>query len=115
VEFNELNEARRSFEAALDIQRNTLVNDPDNGQVIFGASTTLQNLGYLYTKRDMHEKAAMVLRESLSVREEMSKGSLTTLSLYSFMHSFTSTLNALILFCLCSFKKESCLRTTRRF
>ncbi|KAL3906456.1 MAG: hypothetical protein SGILL_009264 [Bacillariaceae sp.] len=71
VEFNELNEARRSFEAALDIQRNTLVNDPDNGQVIFGASTTLQNLGYLYAKRDMHEKAAMVLRESLSVSRTM--------------------------------------------
>jgi tetratricopeptide (TPR) repeat protein len=69
VEFNELNEARRSFEAALDIQRNTLVNDPENGQVIFGASTTLQNLGYLYAKRDMHEKAAMVLRESLGVSD----------------------------------------------
>ena len=67
VEFNELNEARRAFEAALDIQRNTLVNEPNNGQVIFGASTTLQNLGYLYAKRDMHEKSAMVLRESLSV------------------------------------------------
>ncbi|KAG7367367.1 expressed tetratricopeptide repeat protein [Nitzschia inconspicua] len=71
VEFGELNEARRSFEAALDIQRNTLINDPDNAQVIFGASTTLQNLGYLYTKRDMHEKAAMVLRESLSLQEKI--------------------------------------------
>lgn len=69
VEFNELNEARRSFEAALDIQRNSLVNDPDDRQVMFGASTTLQNLGYLYAKRDMHEKAAMVLRESLSVSD----------------------------------------------
>jgi tetratricopeptide (TPR) repeat protein len=69
VEFDELNEGRRSFEAALDIQRNALVNDPDNGQVMFGASTTLQNLGYLYAKRDMHEKAATVLRESLGVSE----------------------------------------------
>jgi tetratricopeptide (TPR) repeat protein len=68
VEFNELKEARRSFEAALDIQRNALVNDPENGPIMFGASTTLQNLGYLYAKRDMHEKAAMVLRESLTVR-----------------------------------------------
>jgi Tfp pilus assembly protein PilF len=69
VEFDELNEGRRSFEAALDIQRNALVNDPDNGQVMFGASTTLQNLGYLYAKRDMHEKAATVLRESLGVSD----------------------------------------------
>lgn len=67
VEFNELKEARRSFESALDIQRNALVNYPENGAIMFAASTTLQNLGYLYAKRDMHEKAAMVLRESLTV------------------------------------------------
>jgi tetratricopeptide (TPR) repeat protein len=67
VEFNELQEARRAFESALDIQRNALISNPENGPMIFGASTTLQNLGYLYGKRDMYEKAAMVLRESLSV------------------------------------------------
>jgi len=71
VEFNELKEARRSFESALDIQRNALVNDPENGPIMFGASTTLQNLGYLYAKREMYEKAAMVLRESLTLQEKV--------------------------------------------
>ena len=69
VEFNELREARRAFEAALDIQRNALCNDGESAPVLFGAATTLCNLGYLYRIRDMHEKAALVLREALSVRD----------------------------------------------
>jgi tetratricopeptide (TPR) repeat protein len=48
VEFNEFREARRAFEAALDIQRNALSQDPDSGPLMFGAATTLCNLGYLY-------------------------------------------------------------------
>eukprot|EP00536_Pseudo-nitzschia_multiseries_P003204 jgi/Psemu1/185315/e_gw1.48.81.1 len=67
VELGNLKEARKDFELALDIQRNALIRNPENGPMIFGASTTLQNLGYLYGKWDMYEKAAMVLRESLSV------------------------------------------------
>jgi tetratricopeptide (TPR) repeat protein len=81
VEFNELQEARRAFESALDIQRNALISNPENGPMIFGASTTLQNLGYLYGKRDMYEKAAMVLRESLSVsyyKLESNRGYIST-------------------------------------
>lgn len=67
VEFNELREARRAFEAALDIQRNALCHEPDSGPLMFGAATTLCNLGYLYRYREMHEKAALVLKEALSV------------------------------------------------
>jgi tetratricopeptide (TPR) repeat protein len=67
VEFQELKEARGAFEAALDIQRNALVHEPESGPLLFGAGATLQNLGYLYRKRGMYTKAAMVLREALSV------------------------------------------------
>jgi tetratricopeptide (TPR) repeat protein len=67
VEFNESKEAKRAFEAALDIQRNALVNDPNSGPILFGAATTLQNLAYLYRKNQMYEKEAVVLRESLGV------------------------------------------------
>jgi tetratricopeptide (TPR) repeat protein len=67
VEFQELTEARRAFEAALDIQRNALVHQPESGALLFGAGATLQNLGYLYRKRGMETKAAMVLREAMSV------------------------------------------------
>lgn len=67
VEFNELRDARRAFEAALDIQRNGLCHKPDSGPLKFGAATTLCNLGYLYRYRQMHQKAALVLREALSV------------------------------------------------
>jgi tetratricopeptide (TPR) repeat protein len=67
VEFQELAEARRAFEAALDIQRNALVHQPESGPLLFGAGATLQNLGYLYRKRGMESKAAMVLREAMSV------------------------------------------------
>jgi tetratricopeptide (TPR) repeat protein len=69
VELGEFEEARKDFESALDIQRNELIRNSENGPMIFGASTTLQNLGYLYGKRGLHEKAAMVLRESLSVSQ----------------------------------------------
>lgn len=67
VEFNELREARRAFEAALDIQRNALCHEPDSGPLMFGTATTLCNLGYLYRYREMHQKAALVLKEALSV------------------------------------------------
>ena len=67
VEFNESKEAKRAFEAALDIQRNALVSDPNSGPILFGAATTLQNLAYLYRKNQMYEKEAFVLRESLEV------------------------------------------------
>ena len=67
VEFNELREARRAFEAALDIQRNALSDDPQSGPIQFAAATTLCNLGYLYRNQEMHEKAALVLREALEV------------------------------------------------
>ena len=73
VELGELDSARKNFESALDIQRRTLVQNSDNGPMIFGASTTLQNLGYLYGKNEMYEKAAMVLRESLSVSQNECK------------------------------------------
>lgn len=69
VELGELEEARKAFESALDIQRNELIQNTENGPMIFGASTTLQNLGYLYGKMGSYEKAAMVLRESLSVSQ----------------------------------------------
>jgi len=71
VELGELEEAGKSFESALEIQRNALVQNSENGPMVFGASTTLQNLGYLYGKKKMHEKAAMVLRESLSLQERI--------------------------------------------
>ena len=68
VEFNEARDARRAFEAALDIQRNALCHQPNNGPLLFGAATTLCNLGYLYRLRKMHKNAAIVLKESLQVR-----------------------------------------------
>ena len=45
VEFNELQEARRAFEGALDIQRNALCHDPESGPIRFGTAATLCNLG----------------------------------------------------------------------
>jgi tetratricopeptide (TPR) repeat protein len=69
VEFNEFREARRAFEAALDTQRNALCHDPDSGPLMFGTATTLCNLGYLYRYRDMHDKAASVLKEALDLQE----------------------------------------------
>jgi tetratricopeptide (TPR) repeat protein len=69
VEFNEFKEARRAFEAALDVQRNALCVDPENGPLMFGTATTLCNLGYLYRYRDMHVKAAAVLKEAVELQE----------------------------------------------
>jgi serine/threonine-protein kinase len=69
VEFNELREARRAFEAALDIQRNALCHEPSNGPFMFGAATTLCNLGYLYRYRGEPGKAALVLKEAVDVSE----------------------------------------------
>ena len=67
VEFKELRDARRAFEAALDIQRNALCHEPTSGPLMFGAATTLCNLGYLYRHRAMPEKAVLVLKEALIV------------------------------------------------
>jgi tetratricopeptide (TPR) repeat protein len=69
VEFNEFKEARRAFEAALDVQRNALCHDPDSGPLMFGTATTLCNLGYLYRYRDMHAKASLVLKEAVDLQE----------------------------------------------
>lgn len=81
VEFNEFRQARRAFEAALDTQRSALVNDPKNGPLLFGTATTLCNLGYLYRFRDMHEKAAVVLREAVELQESvLGKSHATVLS-----------------------------------
>ena len=62
-------EARRAFEAALDVQRNALSYNQDNGPLMFGTATTLCNLGYLYRYRDMHGKAALVLKEASVLQE----------------------------------------------
>jgi len=69
VEFNELREARRAFEAALDIQRNALSEDPDSRGIMLATATTLCNLGYLYRHRDLHGKAALVLKEAADLQE----------------------------------------------
>lgn len=71
VEFDEFREARRAFEAALDIQRNALTHDPGSGPLMFGTATTLCNLGYLYRHRDMHVKAALVLKEAVALQESV--------------------------------------------
>lgn len=47
VELSEFRDARRSFEAALDIQRNAFTKDPKSGPLMFGMATTLCNLGKL--------------------------------------------------------------------
>lgn len=99
VEFNELRDARRAFEAALDIQRNALCNEPSSGPLMFGAATTLCNLGFLYRHRNMPEKAALLLEEALGVSQFIVLFSTTSNSesslrvaqkslLYSFVHSF---------------------------
>lgn len=71
VEFNEFKEARRAFEAALDVQRNALCHNADNGPLMFGTATTLCNLGYLYRYRDMHGKAVAVLEEAVELQERV--------------------------------------------
>ena len=69
VEFNEFKEAGRAFESALEIQRTALCNEPESGPLMFGAATTLCNLGYLYRYRGMHAKAAVVLKEAVDLQE----------------------------------------------
>lgn len=69
VEFNEFKEARRAFEAALDTQRSAMCHEPDCGPLMFATATTLCNLGYLYRYRDMHAKAAIVLKEAVDLQE----------------------------------------------
>lgn len=69
VEFNEFREARKAFESALDIQRNALCGEPESGALMFGAATTLCNLGYLYRYRGLHAKAALVLKEAVDLQE----------------------------------------------
>jgi tetratricopeptide (TPR) repeat protein len=71
VEFNEHREARRAFEAALDVQRSALSHNPHSGPLLFATATTLCNLGYLYRFRDMHSKAASVLREAVELQERV--------------------------------------------
>jgi Tetratricopeptide repeat len=71
VELGEHREARQAFESALDIQRNALLHDPQNGPLMFGTATTLCNLGYLYRFRDMFAKAALVLREAADLQEDV--------------------------------------------
>jgi len=71
VEFNEFKEARRAFEAALDTQRSALVHEPESGPLMFATATTLCNLGYLYRYRDMHAKAASVLKEAVDLQESV--------------------------------------------
>lgn len=71
VEFNEFKEARRAFEAALDVQRNALSSNPESGPLMFGTATTLCNLGYLYRYRDMHGKAVSVLEEAVELQERV--------------------------------------------
>ena len=70
VEFGELPEAGRAFEAALDIQRNALFHDSESGPLMFGTATTLCNLAYLYKISSNHAKAAHVLREALGLQEK---------------------------------------------
>ena len=71
VEFNELREARRAFESALDVQRNALCYEPNNIPLLFGAATTLCNLGYLYTFRGAHMKTSLVLQEAAKFQEKV--------------------------------------------
>ena len=71
VEFDEMKEARRAFESALDVQRNALCYEPESKSLRFGAATTLCNLGYLYNFRSMHDKASMVLKEAAELQESV--------------------------------------------
>lgn len=71
VEFNELRQARRAFESALDVQRNALCDEPENAQLLFGAATTLCNLGYLYSSRGAHERTCLVLKEAADFQQRV--------------------------------------------
>lgn len=81
VEFNEMREARRAFESALDVQRNALCYEPESGPLLFGAATTLSNLGYLYTSRGLHSKTCLVLEEAVDMQQRvLGKSNPTVLS-----------------------------------
>lgn len=71
VEFNELREARRAFESALDVQRNAICYEPETPELLFGAATTLCNLGYLYTYRGAHGKTCLVLKEAFELQQQV--------------------------------------------
>jgi tetratricopeptide (TPR) repeat protein len=71
VELHEYHDARRAFEAALDIQRNALSQEPANAPLMFGAATTLCNLGYLYKHRGMPAKTGLVLLEAANLLESI--------------------------------------------
>ena len=68
-ELNQLNEACGAFEASLQVQRHALSLDVDNNSLKFGMSTTLCNLGYLYTREGRHLKSVAALREALDLQE----------------------------------------------
>ena len=71
--WNKLQEAQRAFEAALDVQQNALCHNPNNGSLMFGAATSLYNIGFLYQYRNLYDKAALVLKEALMVRDNVAK------------------------------------------
>lgn len=66
-----MREARRAFEAALDIQRNAICQEPEGGSLIFGAATTLCNLGHLYSYRGLDKRASIVLSEAASLQAQV--------------------------------------------
>ena len=68
-ELNRLNEACGAFEASLEVQRHALSRDVDNNSLKFGMSTTLCNLGYLYTREGRHLKSVAALKEALELQE----------------------------------------------
>ena len=69
VEFQQFAQARRAFESSLDIQRNALVDKPDHGPLLFGVSTTLCNLGFLYTRQLLLDKAQIVFADAISFQQ----------------------------------------------
>lgn len=70
VELKQFDQAHEAFESALKIQRNVLTHNPSNGPALFAVATTLQNMGFWYQKRGMHEKAVDALTEALHFQEK---------------------------------------------
>jgi tetratricopeptide (TPR) repeat protein len=70
VELKQFDQAHEAFESALRIQRNVLTHNPNNGPALFAVATTLQNMGFWYQKRGMHEKAVDALTEALQFQEK---------------------------------------------
>lgn len=68
-ELNQLKEACGAFEASLQVQRHALSLDVDNNSLKFGMSTTLCNLGYLYSREGRHLKSVAALKEALVLQE----------------------------------------------